>query len=118
MNTFELKDDIENSKKMLAYSMDQKIASERRIVQSNSELLMANIRSKIAEASSAVDKAVIMLRENDPRNILSKGYAAVTDTNGAVITTVNNIVTGNEYTIRMTDGSFVATAVKKNSEQI
>ena len=118
MNTFELRDDIENSKKMLAYSMDQKIASERRIVQSGSELLMANIRSKIAEASSVVDKAVIMLRENDPRNILSKGYAAVTDTNGAVITTVNNIVTGNEYTIRMTDGSFVATAVTKNSEQI
>ena len=117
MNTFELREEIERSRKLLATSMDQKIASERRVVQSNADLLLANIRSKIAEASAAVDKAVIMLRENDPRNILSKGYAAVTDSNGAVITTVDNITTGEEYTIRMTDGSFVAKAVKKNTDK-
>lgn len=113
MNTFELREEIERSRKLLISSMDQKIASERRIVQGNTDLLLANVRSKIAEASSAVDKAVIMLRENDPRNILSKGYAAVTDSGGAVITTVSSITTGEEYTIRMTDGSFVAKAVRK-----
>ena len=53
-----------------------------------------------------------MLRESDPRNVLSKGYAAVTDKSGAVIATVKDVKPGDDYIVRMTDGSFVAKAVE------
>lgn len=117
MNTFELREEIERSRKMLASSAEQKIESERRLVQGYSDLLMANIRSKIAEASNEVEKSVIILRENDPRNIFSKGYAAVTDTTGAVISTINNIIAGEEYTVRITDGRFTAKVIDIHSDR-
>ena len=89
-------------------SIEQKIASERRVLDSAGALLKANIRSKLSEASSAVDKAVIMLRENDPRRVFSKGYAAVIDRNGKIVPNAAGITIGKEYDIVMSDGRFSA----------
>ena len=100
---------------MLITSAEQKISSERRILDSGSALLGANIRAKISEARSALEKAVILLRENDPRNIFSKGYAAVTK-DGAVIPGITDIVKGEEYRIIMTDGSFTARVTEVDPE--
>ena len=107
-DTHKLKEDIERSSKILLSAIEQKIASERRVLDSSSALLKANIRSKLTEASGAVDKAVIMLRENDPRKIFSKGYAAVTDKRGRIIPNAAGITIGEEYDIIMNDGSFRA----------
>ncbi len=115
MDTFKLREDIESSRKMLITSAEQKISSERRILDSGSALLGANIRAKISEARSALEKAVILLRENDPRNIFSKGYAAVTK-DGAVIPGITDIVKGEEYRIIMTDGSFTARVTEVDPE--
>ena len=115
MDTFRLREDIESSRKRLITSAEQKISSERRILDSGSALLGANIRSKISEARSALDKAVIMLTENDPRSIFSKGYAAVTK-DGAVIPGITDIVKGEEYRIIMTDGSFTARVTEVDPE--
>ena len=108
MDTYKLKEDIERSSKTLLSSIEQKIASERRVLDSAGALLKANIRSKLSEASSAVDKAVIMLRENDPRRVFSKGYAAVIDRNGKIIPNAAGITIGKEYDIVMSDGRFSA----------
>lgn len=110
MDTFKLKEDIERSSKILLTSIEQKIAAERRVLDSGAALLFANMRSKLAEASGAVDKAMIMLRENDPRRVFSKGYAAVTDKSGKIIAHAADIKAGEEYDIVMSDGSFSATA--------
>ena len=108
MDTFRLREDIVRNRSMLLTSMGQKIAAERRILDGGHALLSANMKARISNARSAVDKAVIVLRENDPRNIFSKGYAAVTK-DGAVVPGTSGIVAGNEYRIIMTDGSFTAT---------
>ena len=108
MDTYRLKDDIERSTGILLSSIGQKIAAERRVLDSSSALLKANIRSKISEASAAVEKAVIMLRENDPRRVFAKGYAAVTDRNGKIVPNAAGITIGEEYDIIMSDGSFSA----------
>lgn len=115
MDTFKLREDIAGSRRILITSIEQKIAAERRILDGGSALLSANIRSKISEARNAVDKAVIILSENDPRNIFSKGYAAVTK-NGAVVPKSADIVKGEEYRIIMTDGSFTAVVTGVDSE--
>ena len=115
MDTFKLREDIDNSRRMLITSAEQKITSERRILDSGSALLGANIRAKISEARSALDKAVILLRENDPRSIFSKGYAAVTQ-DGEVIPGITGIVKGEEYRIIMTDGSFTARVTEVDPE--
>ena len=110
MNTYELRDEIVYCRQMLMKAMRQKIESERLLLSSRTDLLHSNMRGKITEARSAVEKAMIMIRENDPRNIFSKGYAAVTDTEGNIIPGVDSIEEGCSYTVRMRDGSFTALA--------
>ena len=110
MNTFELRDNIDYFREQLVISAKNKTESERQILSSRSDLLLANIKSKINETASVVDKAVIVLKENDPRQVFAKGYAAVTDDKGQIVPDISKIKTGNEYTIRMTGGSFTATA--------
>lgn len=108
MDTFKLREEIDRSVTILASSISQKIAAERRVLDSGTALLSANMRSKIAESSAAVEKAVIMLRENDPRRIFEKGYAAVTDKSGRIVPDAASVITGEEYDIIMSDGRFTA----------
>lgn len=108
MDTHKLREEIEQSKRMLYISADQKIASEKQILSTAKELLLANSKAIISNYKSAIDKALILLKENDPRNIFSKGYAAVTDDAGNIMPSVAKIKTGQEYKVKMQDGSFVA----------
>ena len=115
MDTHRLREEIENSLSVLSDSMGQKIHSERRMLDSAEALLRAGIRARISDSRSAVDKAAIILRENDPRNIFSKGYAAVTR-DGRVVPKVSDIVKGLEYRIIMADGSFTAAVTQTETD--
>lgn len=108
MDTFALREEIDRSARMLAVTASQKIAAERRILESGEALLAANMKSKISEASAAVEKAVIMLRENDPRRVFAKGYAAVVDKSGRIMPKASGISAGEEYDILMSDGRLTA----------
>lgn len=110
MNTFELRDTVDYFKEQLLISANAKIEAERQILNSRKDLLLAGIKAKISEASSMVDKALIILKENDPRNVFSKGYAAVISEDGNIIPDVSSIRSGDTYTIKMKSGSFRATA--------
>ena len=110
MNTFELRDTIDYFREQLVVSARNKTEAERQLLLSRYDLLLANIKSKLNDAASFVDKAVILLKENDPRQVFAKGYAAVTDDKGHIIPDISKIKAGSEYTIRMTGGSFTATA--------
>ena len=108
MDTHRLREEIDRSTRMMSVSAEQKIAAERRVLESAKALLNANIRSGLVAARNAVDKAVIILRENDPRQVFAKGYAAVTDKNGKIVPAAADIIAGEEYDIIMSDGSFSA----------
>lgn len=110
MNSFELREAIDLYKQQLIDSAGHKTESERQLLISRSDLLLANIKSRINEAASLVDKALIVLKENNPENVFSKGYAAVTDAGGRIIPDISGIKTGNEYIITMSGGRFSATA--------
>jgi len=117
MDTHQLREDIIKSRQMLVTSAGQKIAAERRVLDTGRELLRAGIKAGIAGARSELEKAVILLRENDPRSIFSKGYTAVTDISGTIIGDVSGIERGEEYTIIMNSGSFTAKAIEVMPEK-
>ncbi len=109
MNTYELRDEIAYHRQMLITSAKQKIDNSRLLLAGRTDLLYSNMRGKISEARSTVEKAMIMIRENDPRNIFRKGYAAVTR-DGSIIPDVASVTAGETYKIMMRDGSFTAAA--------
>jgi exonuclease VII large subunit len=75
------------------------------------------MKARIAEARSEVEKALIILRENDPRSIFSKGYAAVTAGSGRIVADISGIRAGDDYTIMMNSGSFTAKAIEVMPEK-
>ena len=116
MNTYELRDEIEDMKYLLLSSARQKISNERLLLSGRTDLLYSNMKNKVNEARRAVERASILISENDPRNIFSKGYAAVIDGDGKIIPDTAGITPGEDYTVKMRDGSFTARAIDIREE--
>lgn len=116
MNTDELYEEIENNQKRLTDSIGYKLESERNMLKSITALLHSNMTNKTQQARNNIEKALISLRENDPRNIFAKGYSAVLDDDERIISSLDKISIGSTYRIRMKDGSFAAEAISKERE--
>ena len=103
INTFELREQIARNEQELKKSIAYKIKMEH---------LIHTMSGKIREMKLNIDKAVITLKENNPTNVLSKGYALVTK-NDKVVSGMSNIALDEIYTITMADGSFEAKTTSK-----
>lgn len=112
-DTNELYMEIEENLRRLHESASYKIKAERQLLDSRIQLLQSNMNNKTNQARAMVEKALISIRENDPRNIFSKGYSAVLDDNEIIVSSVDDVKEGETYKIKMRDGSFKAEVVSK-----
>lgn len=119
-DTFQLKEEILDRIRMLDDSIEGRVISERRAVEDSMRLLSSEIRGKIRQLKMEVDKSVLVLRENNPQKIFSKGYAAVTDSDGKIISHVSAMSKGEQYEIIMNGGSAEVTVLstKKTKQTI
>ena len=116
INTFELREQIDKSEQELKQSIAYKIKMERNNIKIQRDHLNHVISSKIREMRLNVDNAVITLRENNPTNILSKGYALVIKDN-YIVSEVSNIDLDETYRVVMADGSFEAKTTSKTQNK-
>ena len=116
INTFELREQIDKSEQELKQSIAYKIKMERNNIKIQRDHLNRVMSSKIREMRLNVDKAVITLRENNPTNILSKGYALVIKDN-YIVSEVSNIDLDETYRVVMADGSFEAKTTSKTQNK-
>lgn len=112
INTFELREQIARNEQELKKSIAYKIKMERNNIKIQREHLIHAMSGKIREMKLNIDKAVITLKENNPTNVLSKGYALVSK-NDKVVSSMSNIALDEIYTITMADGSFEAKTTSK-----
>lgn len=63
------------------------------------------MRELIYKGEAEAEKAFLLLKENDPRKFLDKGYALVTDSKGKHIKSSKKIKAGSEYQLIFNDGS-------------
>ena len=112
INTFELREQIARNEQELKKSIAYKIKMERNNIKIQREHLIHAMSGKIREMKLNIDKAVITLKENNPTNVLSKGYALVTK-NDILVSEMSNIALDDIYTIVMADGSFEAKTTSK-----
>lgn len=112
INTFELREQIERNVQELKKSIAYKINTERNNINIQRNHLVHVMSSKIREMRLNIDKAIIALRENNPTNVLNKGYALVTKDNH-VVSEASNIDVNETYTVIMTDGSFETKVTSK-----
>lgn len=116
INTFELREQIARNEQELKKSIADKIKTERNNINIQRNHLIHVISSKIREMRLNIDKAVITLRENNPTNVLNKGYALVTKDNH-VVSEVSNVDVSETYTVIMADGSFDMKVTSKTQNE-
>lgn len=115
IDTFDLRDKIENKKLELKDSIKYKISTEKNNLKLHKNRLISAINSKIREMRLSVEKSEITLCENNPKNILSKGYSIVIDSSvDKLVSDVNNISFDKTYDIIMSNGSFKAKPISKS----
>ena len=71
----------------------------------NLQLTMKNaMEAMLKNLTHSIEQKHISLEENDPRNILSKGYAILEDSGGRVVSSTKKLQPENRYRIYLKDG--------------
>lgn len=113
MNTYELIDEINQRRDSLIKNIINKIRYEEAILLSQIDILRSNVRNKLLTERAILEKAELYLIENNPMNILSKGYSLVRDRGGNTLYHIDDIEIGKEYSITIQDGEFNARVLSK-----
>ncbi len=107
--------DAEIHKNNLEAQMNNKIKLDR-LTADNFLLEMRNSLHRIVtSAEHKLEKFGLMLEENNPENILGKGYSFMQTRDGEVITSVSAVKTGEEYKITLKDGNVIIKAMEINA---
>ena len=113
MNTYELIDEINQRRDSLIKNIINKIRYEEAILLSQIDILRSNVKNKLLTERAILEKAELYLIENNPMNILSKGYSLVRDKDGNTLYHIDDIEIGKEYSITIQDGEFNARVLSK-----
>ena len=114
-DTNELRSRMHMHKNNLEAQMNNKIKLDR-LTADNFLLEMRNSLHRIVtSAEHKLEKFGLMLEENNPENILGKGYSFMQTRDGEVITSVSAVKTGEEYKITLKDGNVIIKAMEINA---
>lgn len=89
----------------LTRMIKSRYGASRAALEHESQRLSAAVRSRIAEKENALEKARIMIDGADPERIVKRGYAIITDKNGAVVSEAAGLASGDMLSIRLRDGT-------------
>ena len=100
---------LEKAKSDLGIQLRNKMRLQKLYADRIRDDMDADIRRKIYEHRVQLEKYKLILEENNPKNILSKGYSLVEDEAGKVVSSAADFVPGRTYRISFKDGSVVFT---------
>lgn len=69
------------------------------------ESLKNTMMSKLQDLTHTIEQRYISLEENNPKAVLSKGYAVLENADGLVISSIKNLVPEKRYKLYLKDGS-------------
>ncbi len=100
-----LEDFINTKKHELLVQLKNKASYSEIRCRSLYESLKNTMDSKLQILTHIIEQKYISLEENNPKAVLSKGYAVLENTDGQVISSVKNIVPEKRYRLYLKDGS-------------
>lgn len=78
--------------------------------------LHRNLENKIADAETEINQLMIILKENNPKTVLEKGYSLVTDMDGRPVTEAASLKIKEKYNIIFRDGCGLAEIIDREVE--
>ncbi|MBQ4649966.1 MAG: exodeoxyribonuclease VII large subunit [Firmicutes bacterium] len=100
---------LEKAKDDLSIQLRNKISIHKLYLDRIKADMYADMRRRIYEYRSQLEKYKVILEENNPENILSKGYSIVEDEKGNVVSSAADFVPGCSYKLVFKDGYVVFT---------
>ena len=70
------------------------------------------LRSILTAAEHKMEKFNLVLEENNPENVLAKGYSIMQNPEGGVISSVSTVKADGEYEITLKDGAVKVKAIE------
>jgi len=101
----ELKALLDNSLREMNAVLANRLMSAEFQLEGTLDNMRRTLDERIIGYEREIEKALILLKENDPRSILSKGYALIQDSDGNAVINASKIKKGQEYTVTMSDGT-------------
>ena len=112
----EIQKRIAECRSALSESLRFKLLNEKRMVESLTQLLCSNMRNRVQKARNEMEQALIKLREGNPKRVLERGCAAVLNEAGTIVSDIDDVSEGEEYTVLLRNGRFKAQVTGKNKE--
>ncbi|MBQ7245755.1 MAG: exodeoxyribonuclease VII large subunit [Firmicutes bacterium] len=73
-------------------------------MQNQINIINNSMREIISSKENEISSSFLVLKENDPRNVLDKGFAIVSGESGKPITSAKKLLKGKKYVITLNDG--------------
>jgi len=98
-----------NATYKIGAEIETKITYARRKALRSVDVICSATQRKLGEADAKIRELAAKLSQNNPANILQKGYAYVTDENGKKITLRAGVSCGDKLSLTFADGDVKVT---------
>jgi exodeoxyribonuclease VII large subunit len=100
-------------RRTVVFAVRDRLRAEERHLGSTRERLVVQSRHVLTSASQVLQSNRQLLVAYDPARRLAQGWSVVTNAQGAVVKSLEDVTTGDDVRVRVRDGSFVATVAEK-----
>lgn len=103
-DTNELRSKIEIYRNNLTVQMNNKIKLDKLTADNYLLEMRSTLHNLLTSAEHKLEKYSLLLEENNPKNILNKGYSFMQTADGRTVTSVSSVKPDEEYKITLKDG--------------
>lgn len=103
-DTNELRSKIEIYRNNLTVQMNNKIKLDKLTADNYLLEMRSTLHNLLTSAEHRLEKYSLLLEENNPKNILNKGYSFMQTADGRTVTSVSSVKPDEEYKITLKDG--------------
>jgi exodeoxyribonuclease VII large subunit len=100
-------------RRTVVFAVRDRLRAEERHLGSTRERLVVQSRHVLTSAAQILQSNRQLLVAYDPARRLAQGWSVVTNAQGAVVRSLEDVTTGDDVRVRVRDGSFVATVAEK-----
>jgi exodeoxyribonuclease VII large subunit len=100
-------------RRTVVFAVRDRLRAEERHLGSTRERLVVQSRHVLTSASQTLQSNRQLLDAYDPARRLAQGWSVVTNAQGAVVRSLEDVTTGDDVRVRVRDGSFVAAVAEK-----
>ena len=109
-------DRINNLRNSMAADLNSKISYSKLLCDKYLGEMSDLLQRRIDRLQHKIEQCLLSLEENNPSNILAKGYAILETEDGAVVNSTNQLKENAVYTIHLKDGKVQFTICNVNKE--